>query len=179
MQHTLPNLAALSGFSPDSRLWVYTCDRPLTPAETATIQQQLDQFCRQWTAHNHALKAVAEVFEHQFVLLMVDETQAGASGCSIDKSVHFLEDLGAAMQVDFFERKLFAWINTSGQFQFSRPEAMAAAVRNQEIADDTLMVNTMVLSKRDFTEKWLLPFNKSWHRRIAAPYLNNPTKIGG
>ena len=86
MTHTLnvPQLVNLPDFSADSRIWVYTCNRKLTDGESLDVQQQLDSFCRQWTAHNQALQAVAEVFENQFVFLMVDESKSGASGCSID-----------------------------------------------------------------------------------------------
>lgn len=166
----IPNLSQLHEFSPDSRVWVYVCSRPLTAAEASAVQQQLDNFCSQWTAHNQALLATAEVFENQFVLLMVDETRAGASGCSIDKSVHFLEQLGDSLNVDFFERMRFAWLGADNQLQFANQQELVQAVKNQQITDDTLMANTLVQSKRDLTEKWLQPFNKSWHRRIAAAH---------
>ena len=112
--HNFPRLVSHNDFSPDSRVWVYICNRNLLEEESTALQQQLDTFCRQWTAHNQALMATAEVFENQFVVLMVDETHAGASGCSIDKSVHFLEQLGESLNIDFFERMRFAWVGEMG-----------------------------------------------------------------
>lgn len=166
--HT-PSISSIPNFSPDSRVWVYTCDRALTPSELQIVQSKLNDFCSQWTAHNQALQAVAEVFENQFVILMVDETMAGASGCSIDKSVHFLEQLGDAIQVDFFERMRFAWIGSGGAVQFANPAELSAALSRGEIQDNTLMANTLVQTKRDLAEKWWTPFSKSWHRRLAMP----------
>ena len=165
-----PRLASLSNFSEDSRVWVYISNRRLTTNESVEVQQQLDAFCKQWTAHNQALLAAAEVFEQQFIILMVDETQAGASGCSIDKSVHFLENLGETLNVDFFERMRFAWIDNNEQMTFSNPAELSTAVKNQEITDATLMANTLVQTKRELSEKWLLPFRQSWHRRIVAAH---------
>ncbi len=163
-----PKISHLPDYSPDSRVWVYVCNRTLTETESNTVQQQLDAFCRNWTAHNQALLASAEVFENQLVFLMVDETRAGASGCSIDKSVHFLEQLGDALNVDFFERMRFAWVGDDKQLKFANQQELALAVKSGQISDTTLMANTMVQSKRDLAEKWLQPFNISWHRRIAA-----------
>jgi hypothetical protein len=163
-----PQLAYNPGFSPDSRVWVYTCNRLLSSEEVAEVQQHLNSFCRQWTAHNQALMAVAEVFQNQFVFLMVDETQAGASGCSIDKSVHFLENLGAALGVDFFERMRFAWVADDGELQFANSLELAEAVKKEHVTSDTLMANTLVQTKRELAEKWLQPFKQSWHRRIVA-----------
>lgn len=162
-----PVIAKDSTFSPDSRVWVYTADRKLTDAESLFAQKNLDTFCQQWTAHNQALLAKAEVFENQFVILMVDESQAGASGCSIDKSVHFLEQLGEAIGADFFERMRFAWVDEQGNMQFAnRPEFVAFA-REGRIGTDTLVADTLVQTKAQLAEKWLIPLRESWHKRLV------------
>lgn len=162
-----PVIAKDSTFSPDSRVWVYTADRRLTDAESHMAQKNLDAFCQQWTAHNQALLAKAEVFENQFVILMVDESQAGASGCSIDKSVHFLEQLGDAIGADFFERMRFAWIDEQGNMQFAnRPEFVAFA-REGRIGTETLVADTLVQTKAQLAEKWLVPLRESWHKRLV------------
>ncbi|GAB4489278.1 MAG: hypothetical protein OHK0019_06630 [Saprospiraceae bacterium] len=161
-----PYLAHDAAFAPESRVWIYTTNRPLTEAETSRAQQALDAFARQWTAHNQALQAKAEVFQNQFVILMVDETRAGASGCSIDKSVHFLEGLGQEIGVDFFERMRFAWVE-NGEMQFGNRAEFSSKVAEGKISEGTLVVNTLAQTKRDLEEKWLLPFGKSWHRRLV------------
>ena len=163
----LPHIATDSTFSPDSRVWVYTSNRRLTDAETEAVQQAVQAFTKEWTAHNHALKATAEVFDNQCILLMVDETQAGASGCSIDKSVHFLEDLGSKIGADFFERMRFAWVNEAGALQFADRSELSAARQQGNVTDSTPMLNTMVQSRRDMLDKWLVPFSQSWHKRIV------------
>lgn len=160
-----PSISTAENFSPESRVWVYVANRPLDDAEIEMAKSALHDFIRQWTAHNQALKAVAEVFSGQFILLMVDESQAGASGCSIDKSVHFLETLGQRLHVDFFERMLFAWAD-GNTLQFGDRETLRQRASASQIDDKTLMVNTLVQNKKDLQEKWLLPFGQSWHRRL-------------
>ncbi len=162
----IPKLASATGYDPNSRVWVYTASRPLTDSEAQEAQEALDAFTAKWAAHNQALKATAEVFQNQFIILMVDETQAGASGCSIDTSVHFLEALGHQLGLDLFERMRFAWVQ-GNDMQFAGRTELAENVQKQTIAADTLMVNTMVTSKRDLEEKWLVPFAQSWHRRLV------------
>lgn len=162
----LPRLTTAPDFAPESRVWVYTANRPLTEPEAQFIEDALRDFTKQWTAHNQALKAAAEVFQNQFILLMVDETQAGASGCSIDKSIHVLEALGHQLGVDLFERMRFAWVENDALQYADRP-GLAARVADSAIQPETLMVNTLVQTKRDLQEKWLVPFAQSWHRRIV------------
>ena len=161
-----PALAAEPGFAPESRVWVYVTGRPLTAAESREAQTALDAFTRQWTAHNQALLAKAEVFQNQMVILMVDETKAGASGCSIDKSVHFLENLGDQLNVDFFERMRFGWVEGDKIAFAGRPE-FAALAGEGHITETTRVVNTLAQTRRELLENWLLPFGKSWHRRMV------------
>lgn len=163
---TTPTLADNATFSPDSRVWVYTSNRILTEQESIIVKRQLDAFCQQWTAHNQALFAQAEVFENQFLILMVDETQAGASGCSIDKSVHFLEKLGMEIGTDFFERMRFAWVDELGKMNFANRPEFARLVGEGKIRNETLVADTLVQTRAQLAEKWLVPFGKSWHKRI-------------
>src|ERR1700744_2326032 len=91
-------------FSENSRVWIYQSDRKLTDAETQQIQQYLNSFTTQWTAHNNQLKAKGEVRYNRFLVLIVDESQAGASGCSIDKSVNFMKRLEQQFGINLFDR---------------------------------------------------------------------------
>lgn len=161
-----PSLAQDPIFPPESRVWIYICNRPLTDTEAAETQRALDIFTRQWTAHNQALQAKAEVFQGQLVILMADETKAGASGCSIDKSVHFLEQLGRELDVDFFERMRFGWMEND-EIHFADRSVFAEYVGNGRISDETPVLNSLAQTKRDLNEKWLVPFGKSWHRRLV------------
>ena len=69
-------------FSENSRVWVYQADRELTNDEVLQAQILLDNFTTGWTAHSNQLKAKGEVRYNRFFILIVDESQAGASGCT-------------------------------------------------------------------------------------------------
>lgn len=161
-----PTITNDARFAPETRIWVYPCSRQLTDDEAKFAENQLLAFCRNWTAHNQALRATAEVFENRLVILAVDETQAGASGCSIDKSVHFLENLGQQLSVDFFDRMQFAWLDGNAVV-FGNQTALTQANEAGKIAPETLMLNTLAQTRRELADLWLLPFSKSWHRRLV------------
>ena len=52
--------------SPESRVWIYQSNKPFDKNQQDQLAIQLDQFAQQWTAHNQALAAPAEIFHHQF-----------------------------------------------------------------------------------------------------------------
>jgi hypothetical protein len=160
-----PALTRQEAFHPDSRLWIYVAERPLTDSEASWLQAQLNAFTMQWTAHNAALKATGELFDRQVILLMVDETEAGASGCSIDSSVHFLEKAARHLGVDLFDRLRFGWVE-NGQVHFDRQEVIEEKLRSGVLSTDTLMLNTLVPTRRALAEQWLKPLHQSWHRRV-------------
>src|ERR1700744_963219 len=91
-------------FSENSRVWVYQANRKLNDDEVNDITKRLDDFTTMWTAHNHQLKAKGEIRYNRFIILIVDETQAGASGCSIDKSVRFIQDLEQQFGIHLLDR---------------------------------------------------------------------------
>ncbi|MGN6639512.1 MAG: ABC transporter ATPase, partial [Mucilaginibacter sp.] len=95
-------------FSEHSRVWIYQSNRELTDNETSRLLDLLNKFAAEWTAHNHQLKAKAEIRYNRFIVLIVDESQAGASGCSIDKSVNFLKGLEQEFGISLFDRFNFA-----------------------------------------------------------------------
>jgi hypothetical protein len=152
-------LEAFKTFPDVSRVWIYQADRNLTDNETIKISNQLKQFARQWTAHNMQLNATGEVFYNRFIVLVVDETQAGASGCSIDKSVHFLKELESEYAVTLFDRMDIAVIQNEGLTTFPLQQLKKDKALLQE---DTLVFNNSLSTLSAFKNEWLLPKSKSW-----------------
>ncbi len=94
----------------DARVWVYQSNRAFTAPEAAWLTDALTHFCTQWAAHQVPLHAAFQVAYNQFVVLAVDEKANGASGCSIDSSVHALQAMQQHLGVDFFDRKQLAFL---------------------------------------------------------------------
>ena len=95
-RHLLPG-----DFNDDSRVWVYQSSRLFTLSEALDIESLLAQFAAEWRSHGADVKAYANLFFGQFVVLMADETQAGVSGCSTDSSVRFIKSIGEKIRCRF------------------------------------------------------------------------------
>src|SRR5450432_1406118 len=89
-----------------SRIWIYVSDRKFAASEISELNNLLAIFCREWTSHGSQLAAEGEILHNQIIVLMADETKAGASGCSIDQSVHFIQSLEQKFSVHLFNRML-------------------------------------------------------------------------
>lgn len=152
---------------PDTtRVWIYQSSKPFDKKDIPQIRHYLLQFADSWVSHNRQLRAFAEIYHDQFIVLMVDESQAGASGCSIDSSVRFIKELEGAYQVNLFDRMTFAYkegdaIKTASKFDF------AALYREGKINDGTLVFDNLVKNKGEFDNHWIKPLGESWHKRMV------------
>jgi hypothetical protein len=100
------------------------------------------------------------------VVLVADETQAGASGCSIDASVHFVKSLEPKYSLEMFDRMQFAFINEEGDVETIHAGKLAEAMESGKITEDTLFFDNLVNNKKDFLSRWLVPFGESWMKRF-------------
>jgi hypothetical protein len=152
-------------FSPQSRVWIYQSDRKLTDHEVQQIQPELDRFTTNWTAHNNQLKAKGEIRYNRFFILIVDESQAGASGCSIDKSVHFMQQVQQHLGINLFDRFNLAY--REGEEVLSLPRhGFEDKLKDGSINKQTIVYNNLVQNLTELETKWEVPFKDSWHIQL-------------
>ena len=152
-------------FSEQSRVWVYQSDRELSDEQVKQALHQLNLFAAEWTAHNHQLKAKAEVRYNRFLILVVDESQAGASGCSIDKSVNFMKRLELQFDINLFDRFNLAY--RDGEKVLSAPRIeFEELIKTRKINANTIVFNNLVQNLQQLESKWEVPFRDSWHVQL-------------
>lgn len=148
--------------SENSRVWIYQANRPFSNSETVQIEQTLNTFTNGWHAHEHKLAAKAEVRYNRFIILMVDESVAGASGCSIDKSSQVIRELEQKYNVSLFDRFNMAYKKGEEVISCSRQE-FEGLLQRGEITPETTVFNNTVQTKEDLETRWEVPFKYSWH----------------
>lgn len=156
MQTTISN-----NLSPESRVWVYASNRIFTEQEAANINKALKEYTGQWKAHQMPLAADGSVLFNCFVVLMVDESMAGASGCSIDNSVRFIKNLGSELQVDFFDRLKLYYLDSNNLLNIVSFVQAAELYKNGVIDEHTTVFNHLVHTKATFESSWMIKLSDS------------------
>ncbi len=156
----------LNALSPAARVWIYTATRPLTATEAAKALAESQTFVKYWTAHNQQLQAAAALLHHRFLVLAVEEAQAGASGCSIDKSLQFVQALSQSIGVDFLNRMLFSYQAADGSVHTLSREAFQALYAEGSINGQTLVFDPLVKSLGELHTAFSKPLASSWHSRM-------------
>lgn len=148
-----------------SRVWVYQANRFLTERELDEIKEDLKTFLSDWNAHGSRLSADASLVYNRFVVLMVDESQAMASGCSIDKSVQLVKSWEQKYGLDFFDRMQILY-KEGEDIKEQRMHDFWAMRKALLINDDTIVFNNLVSNKGEFENSWEVPFKNSWHAKM-------------
>ncbi|GAB5551239.1 MAG: hypothetical protein Sapg2KO_08300 [Saprospiraceae bacterium] len=155
------------GVLPDTtRVWIYQSNRPFTAEESKEITLMAQQFAQRWVSHSQQLKAYATLLHDRFLILMVDESNAGASGCSIDSSVAFVKALQAQYEVNFFDRMRFSFKDGDEVKTLSRAD-FSQWYQNGKINDQTMVFDTLVKNKAELDQNFVRPLKESWHARMV------------
>ena len=153
-------------FSPQSRVWIYQADKLLSTEEQLHIKNKLQNFVTAWTAHSDSLKSSFNIIHDRFVILIVDETLVKASGCSIDKSVNLMKEMGNTLGVNFFNRFNISYRKNNGEITSCSREDFEKRVASGEVTKKTLVFNNLITQLDELSNNWEIPFENSWHQQV-------------
>ncbi|PRX55315.1 ABC transporter ATPase [Flagellimonas meridianipacifica] len=149
-----------------SRVWIYQANRSFTEAEIEEIEQSLGEFITQWTAHGARLKAGFLTRYNRFIIIGLDQSHAGASGCSIDASVHFIQTLEQKYGVDLLDRMNVSF--KQGEYiAYKTLKDFKKMAKEKAISKNTIVFNNLVTNKMEFLDHWEVPASESWHARFV------------
>ncbi|GGW96671.1 hypothetical protein [Salegentibacter mishustinae] len=151
---------------PDSsRVWIYQANRSFTNEELEEIQSRLDQFVTQWTAHGADLQAGYLIKYKRFIILALDQQINAATGCSIDASVHFIQQLEKEFNVDLLDKMNVSY--KQGEFiAYKSLTDFRKMAKQKAVSPKTIVFNNLVNNKAEFLSDWEVPASESWHKRF-------------
>jgi hypothetical protein len=147
--------------SGEARIWIYQASRPFGQDEKATILQKVQEFLGKWASHGHPLRCSAEILYDQFLVLAVEESFQGATGCAVDASVQLMRVLEQTFQVNLLTRTHIAF--RQGEDNFLVPlHQLRDKIKQGTIAKDMLTFDNTITKKTEIVDKWLVRAGESW-----------------
>lgn len=149
----------------ESKIWVYQSNRKFTDEEIAEIEASLGEFIENWTAHGAGLEASYLTKYNRFIILAVNQNTQGATGCSIDASVHFIQALEQKYGVDLLDKmnvtfKLGEHIAHKPLIEFRK------MAKEKAVSANTIVFNNLVNTVGEWQDYWEVPAAESWHSRF-------------
>ena len=149
----------------ESRIWIYQSNRKFTDDEMAEIESDLKAFVENWAAHGTGLEASYLLQYNRFIILAVNQEVQSATGCSIDSSVQFIQELEKKYNVDLLDKmnvtfKLGEHIAHKPLIEFKK------MAKEKAVSANTIVFNNLVNTIGEWLEYWEVPARESWHSRF-------------
>ncbi len=148
-----------------SRIWIYQSNRKFSDEEVAEISEATQVFLENWSAHGQGLEASYLMQYNRFIIIAVNQDAQSATGCSIDASVKFIQDLEAKYQVDLLDKMNVTY--KQGEFIAHKTliefKQMAKA---KSVSANTIVFNNLVNTIEEWQDFWEVPASDSWHNRF-------------
>lgn len=149
----------------ESRIWIYQSNRKLSDSEILEIDTLVRAFVENWAAHGTSLQASYQIRYNRFIILAVDQNFHAATGCSIDSSVQFIQDLEKKYEIDLLDKMNVTF--KLGEHIAHKPLAeFKKMAKEKAVSGNTIVFNNLVNTVGEWNEYWEVPANESWHSRF-------------
>ena len=149
----------------NSRVWIYQANRTFTDEEVQEISGRLDVFINNWTAHGSDLQSGYKIVYKRFIVIGLNQDLNQATGCSIDASVHFIQQLEQDYHVDLMDKMNVSY--KQGEFIAYKPLSdFRKMAKDRAVSKNTIVFNNLVSTVAEFNEHWEVPASESWHGRF-------------
>ncbi len=138
-----------------SRIWIYAAEYKLTNDQENYILDHISIHLQNWEAHKVPLTAGVTILESHFIIIALDESKNGASGCSIDILQNKIQEIEKELSVSLFNRmNIFCKIDDTIK---CIPTTKLIENANQE----TLFYD-LTIQKKSELANWLKSIKEGW-----------------
>ncbi|WP_323789415.1 ABC transporter ATPase [Psychroserpens sp.] len=149
----------------ESRVWIYQANRSFTDEEIVDIEDKLKIFIENWTAHGSDLQSGFTIQYKRFIVIALNQNLNIATGCSIDASVHFFQQLEKDYNVDLMDKMNVSY--KQGEYvAYKTLLDFKKMAKDKAVSKNTIVFNNMVTNIAEFNENWEVPASESWHSRF-------------
>lgn len=149
---------------PDSaRAWVFGAERNLDEGATELLLREVDRFLSQWHAHGSPLTVGRDWRYGRFLTVAVDQSTAGASGCSIDGLFRTLKALEPRLGASLVTSGVVFFRGRKNAIECVERERFTALSAEGEINPKTRVFDPTVTTLGEWRARFELDAAQSWH----------------
>jgi hypothetical protein len=149
----------------DAKIWIYQSNRKLTDDEVESITSKCQDFVENWAAHGTSLAASFVIKYNRFIIFAVNQEVQQATGCSIDASVHFIQQLEQLFAIELLD-KMNVTYRSGEHIAHKSLLDFKKMAKEKAVSEHTIVFNNLVNTKGEWEEFWEVPASESWHSRF-------------
>ena len=159
-------LVQIEDLPDSSRVWVFGADHDLDDSATDLLLRDVDRFLSQWHAHGSPLTAARDWKYRRFLTVAVDQSTAGASGCSIDGLFRSLKSLEERLGASLVTSGLIFYRNSKGTVQSVDRERFIELGAEGKIGPGTRVFDPTVTTLGEWRARFELDAKDAWHGKL-------------
>ena len=148
----------------DARVWIFAASEQVTGDQADRLLSAVDEWLVDWKAHGEPLTCARDWRDDRFLAVGVDQSSAGASGCSIDALFRVFKALQAAGGPSMLGGSRVFHRGVSGEIVAQSRDEFAKTL----VGPDTIVFDTTVTSAGAYRESFEKALRDSWHRELFA-----------
>jgi hypothetical protein len=165
-----------SGLPADARLWVFAASDPIRGERADELLHAVDAWLSQWSAHGEPLTCARDWRDDRFLAVGVDQTTAGASGCSIDALFRILQKFQGDLGTSLLGGGRVFYRNRDGKIETAPRQSFSERAAAGDVDADTMVFDTSVTTAEAYRSNFTRRASESWHRELLPAAVHNPSR---
>jgi hypothetical protein len=142
---------------------VFAADANLSKSQAGQLLHAVDEFLSQWKAHGAPLTVGRDWRYDRFLTVAVDQSTAGASGCSIDGLFRILKSLQERIGASLVGSSQVFFRDAVGAIRVVTREDFVKLARKGEITLATAVFDPTVILLAEWRAQFESDVAHSWH----------------
>lgn len=159
-------VVAFDALPDDARVWVFSAASPVVGDAEVTLLTSVDRWLADWRAHGTPLTAARDWREGRFLVIGVDQTAAGASGCSIDALYRVLLELEGTLGTSLVGGGRVFYRDPSGVVQSVNRAEFGELAGAGGVSDETPVFDTTITRASEYAERFEQPLAQGWQKQL-------------
>lgn len=151
-----------------SRVWIFGSDRPLGEDATTTLLKAVEEHLTDWKAHGQPLTVGSQFRDNRFLVIALDQSTAGATGCSIDGLFRVLQGLEPTLGTSLVGGGKVFYRDNHAAVQSTTRDGIPALVQSGAITKDTVVFDTSLTDLGAFRSGFEKRAKESWIKPLMG-----------
>jgi len=139
----------------DSRIWLYAAENALTKDQQNYILKVVSEDLKGWNAHQQPLTAGVTILQNHFIVIALDESKNGASGCSIDTLQKTIQKIEKELSIPLMNR-LNIFCEIDGEI------VCVPSFKLENIAKADTPFYDLTIQNKSELHSYFKPINEGW-----------------
>ena len=150
----------------DARVWVFAAADPVQGPAAETLLARVDQFLSVWSAHGVPLRCARDWRDDRFLAISVDQSTAGASGCSIDGMFRVLQGLERQLGTSMVSGGRVSFREAGGEIRSASRDEFEELAAAGRVSGDTPVFDATVTTKGEWRDRFEVRAADAWHASL-------------